>query len=201
MCIRDSPYPVGGAGRTPVRREAGSPAGRSACTSPRIPQDRRVAAARRRHRRTLRRSQGRTRAARQAYSRQRSLDRGDGQAVRLAAGNQGRAFRGGAGVNDARLVSVVAWNSATYYPDLMPVSRRAFLGAVPAALAAQPAAPAGINRRDIVSRHNPTLRALDPRSPLSVGNGEFAFTADLTGLQTFPQPYDCLLYTSPSPRD
>jgi hypothetical protein len=71
----------------------------------------------------------------------------------------------------------------------MPVSRRAFLGAVPAALAAQPAAPAGINRRDVVSRHNPTLRAIDPRSPLSVGNGEFAFTADPTGLQTFPQPY------------
>jgi hypothetical protein len=68
----------------------------------------------------------------------------------------------------------------------MPVSRRVFLGAVPIALAAQP----GLNRRDLVSRHNPTLRALDPRSPLSVGNGEFAFTADPTGLQTFPQPYE-----------
>jgi hypothetical protein len=67
----------------------------------------------------------------------------------------------------------------------MSVSRRVFLGAVPIALAAQP----GLNRRDLVSRHNPTLRALDPRSPLSVGNGEFAFTADPTGLQTFPQPY------------
>jgi hypothetical protein len=68
----------------------------------------------------------------------------------------------------------------------MPVSRRAFLAAVPVALAAQP----GLNRRDVVSRHNPTLHALDPRSPLSVGNGEFAFTADPTGLQTFPQPYE-----------
>src|ERR1019366_5102343 len=76
-----------------------------------------------------------------------------------------------------------------YYPDLMPVSRRAFLGAVPAALAAQSAAPAAINRRDVVSRHNPTLHEIDPRSPLSVGNGEFAFTADPTGLQTFPPPY------------
>ncbi len=72
----------------------------------------------------------------------------------------------------------------------MPLSRRAFLGTVPAALGAQSAAPAGINRRDVVSRHNPTLRELDPRSPLSVGNGEFAFTADPTGLQTFPQPYE-----------
>ncbi len=72
----------------------------------------------------------------------------------------------------------------------MAVSRRAFLGAVPTALAAQSVAPSRINRRDVVSRHNPTLRGIDPRSPLSVGNGEFAFTADPTGLQTFPQPYE-----------
>jgi hypothetical protein len=72
----------------------------------------------------------------------------------------------------------------------MPVSRRAFLGAVPAALAAQSAAPAGIDRRAVVSRHNPTLHGIDPQSPLSVGNGEFAFTVDPTGLQTFPQPYE-----------
>ena len=72
----------------------------------------------------------------------------------------------------------------------MPVSRRAFLGAVPAALAAQSASSTALNRRDIVSRHNPTLHGIDPRSPLSVGNGEFAFTADPTGLQTFPQPYE-----------
>ena len=30
---------------------------------------------------------------------------------------------------------------------------------------------------------------VDPRSPLSVGNGEFCFTADITGLQTFPDRY------------
>src|ERR1017187_7650968 len=75
----------------------------------------------------------------------------------------------------------------------MSVSRRAFLGAVPVALAAQSAAPGGINRRDVVSRHNPTLHGIDPRSPLSVGNGEFAFTVDPTGLQTFPQPYEAHL--------
>jgi hypothetical protein len=75
----------------------------------------------------------------------------------------------------------------------MSVSRRAFLGAVPVALAAQSAAPGGINRRDVVSRHNPTLHGIDPHSPLSVGNGEFAFTVDPTGLQTFPQPYEAHL--------
>ena len=72
----------------------------------------------------------------------------------------------------------------------MPVSRRAFLGAVPAALAAQSAKPAGIDRRAVVSRHNPTLHGIDPRSPLSVGNGELAFTVDPTGLQTFAHPYE-----------
>jgi hypothetical protein len=72
----------------------------------------------------------------------------------------------------------------------MPVTRRTFLGAVPAALAAQSAALGGIDRRGVVSRHNPALHGIDPRSPLSVGNGEFAFTADPTGLQTFPQPYE-----------
>src|SRR5260370_687626 len=63
-------------------------------------------------------------------------------------------------------------------------------GGGPAALAGESGAPAGFARRAVVSRHNPTLHGLDPRSPLSVGNGEFAFTADPTGLQTFPQPYE-----------
>jgi len=38
----------------------------------------------------------------------------------------------------------------------------------------------------LVTRHNVTLNKPDPLTPLSVGNGEFAFTADITGLQTFP---------------
>jgi hypothetical protein len=42
-----------------------------------------------------------------------------------------------------------------------------------------------IDRAALVSRHNPVMRQLDPLSPLTVGNGEFAFTADITGLQTF----------------
>src|SRR5712692_2056739 len=54
----------------------------------------------------------------------------------------------------------------------------------------QPEAPVLIDRLALVSRHNPVLRRLDPVSPLSVGNGEFAFTADITGLQTFPQEYE-----------
>jgi hypothetical protein len=47
-----------------------------------------------------------------------------------------------------------------------------------------------IDRAALVTRHNPTLRTLDTLSPLSLGNGEFAFSADITGLQTFPQEYE-----------
>jgi len=44
-----------------------------------------------------------------------------------------------------------------------------------------------IDRQTLVRRHNVTLNKPDPLTPLSVGNGEFAFTADITGLQTFPE--------------
>ncbi len=54
-----------------------------------------------------------------------------------------------------------------------------------------PVAPGAskIDRHALVTRHNPHLTALDPWAPLSVGNGEFAFTADVTGLQTFTAYY------------
>ena len=41
-----------------------------------------------------------------------------------------------------------------------------------------------IDRKRLVTRHNPILTAADPSSPLTVGNGGFAFTADVTGLQS-----------------
>jgi len=47
-----------------------------------------------------------------------------------------------------------------------------------------------INRRALVARHSPTVTGMEPLEPLTVGNGEFAFTADVTGLQTFPEPYE-----------
>jgi hypothetical protein len=46
-----------------------------------------------------------------------------------------------------------------------------------------------IDRHALVTRHNPHLTAIDPWAPLSVGNGEFCFTADVTGLQTFTDYY------------
>ncbi len=44
---------------------------------------------------------------------------------------------------------------------------------------------ASIDRKSLVQRHNPNITKFDPFSALTVGNGSFAFTADVTGLQTF----------------
>jgi hypothetical protein len=84
------------------------------------------------------------------------------------------------------------------------LSRREFIIAAGATIAAESASPPGvtarspiprgsagvIDRRSLIDRHRPVLHKLDPLSPLSIGNGEFAFTADITGLQTFPREYD-----------
>jgi hypothetical protein len=72
-----------------------------------------------------------------------------------------------------------------------------------------PQDPERIDRHTLVSRHNPTLSRFDPESPLSVGNGQFAFTVDVTGLQTFPEAFENTIplgtlsqwgwHTSPNP--
>jgi len=49
---------------------------------------------------------------------------------------------------------------------------------------------ASIDRHALVIRHNPVLHEFDPLNPFTVGNGEFAFTADATGLQTFPEAFE-----------
>lgn len=49
---------------------------------------------------------------------------------------------------------------------------------------------AAIDRKALVNRNNPNVNAFDSLASLSVGNGEFAFTVDATGLQTFPQKYN-----------
>lgn len=51
-------------------------------------------------------------------------------------------------------------------------------------LAAQP-----INRMLLVQRHTVINHSFDSLSSLSVGNGHFAFTTDITGLQSFPDAY------------
>ena len=53
--------------------------------------------------------------------------------------------------------------------------------------AVAPAAP--IDRQALAQRHNVTLTAIDRHAPIQLGNGDLGFTADITGLQTFPEQY------------
>lgn len=75
------------------------------------------------------------------------------------------------------------------------ITRRTFIGAVTATGGltkigfGQSKKTSKIDRFALVTRHNPILRKIEPLSPLSVGNGEFAFTCDVTGLQTFADDY------------
>ncbi|XOV91491.1 MAG: hypothetical protein ACFHWX_14900 [Bacteroidota bacterium] len=47
-----------------------------------------------------------------------------------------------------------------------------------------------IDRKSVVERNNVILNAVDTLGSLSVGNGEFAFTVDVSGLQSFPEVYE-----------
>ncbi|MFC5459335.1 hypothetical protein [Massilia niabensis] len=76
--------------------------------------------------------------------------------------------------------------------------RRLMLAAAAAAAVASPAlalpplagaATSRIDRKALVMRHNPVLTGVDPSAPLMLGNGNIGFTADITGLQTFTEPY------------
>ena len=46
-----------------------------------------------------------------------------------------------------------------------------------------------IDREALVKRHHVNIQTIDSLSSLSVGNGNFAFTVDATGLQSFPNSY------------
>ncbi|MEO6733481.1 MAG: hypothetical protein ABIN01_19820, partial [Ferruginibacter sp.] len=46
-----------------------------------------------------------------------------------------------------------------------------------------------INRKQVVERHSVVNTKFDSLASLSVGNGSFAFTVDVTGLQSFPDSY------------
>lgn len=46
-----------------------------------------------------------------------------------------------------------------------------------------------IDRFKLINKHNVILNEIDPLAPLSVGNGDFAYTADVTGMQSFEQYY------------
>ena len=46
-----------------------------------------------------------------------------------------------------------------------------------------------INRFDLVNRHNVVLHEIDPLAVMSVGNGDFAFNADVSGMQSLENYY------------
>ena len=46
-----------------------------------------------------------------------------------------------------------------------------------------------IDRKAVVNRNNPVITEADPLASLTVGNGHFATTVDVTGLQSFPFEY------------
>jgi hypothetical protein len=46
-----------------------------------------------------------------------------------------------------------------------------------------------INRKEVVQRHNIHINKYDSLASLTVGNGKFAYTTDITGMQTFPEAY------------
>ena len=48
---------------------------------------------------------------------------------------------------------------------------------------------ASIDRQAVVTRNNPIVSKADTLGALTVGNGHFAATVDVTGLQSFPQAY------------
>jgi hypothetical protein len=85
----------------------------------------------------------------------------------------------------------------------------AIAGLAATATLAAPAPP--IDREALVARHHPVIERYDPDASLTVGNGGFAFTADVTGLQTFAEhshrrgvPTETLArwawHTEPNPR-
>lgn len=46
-----------------------------------------------------------------------------------------------------------------------------------------------INRKAVLRRNNPKVTAIDTLASLSVGNGHFVTTVDITGMQSFPEVY------------
>lgn len=70
--------------------------------------------------------------------------------------------------------------------------RSLFFAAVctlPVSVAISCANASAIDRPALVDRNNPHITSIDTMASLSVGNGEFAVTVDVTGMQTFPEFY------------
>lgn len=67
--------------------------------------------------------------------------------------------------------------------------KRLVLGSIAVANLLSCNSPKNIDRQSVVTRHNVVNTAIDSLESLTIGNGAFAFTVDVTGLQTFPDRY------------
>lgn len=47
-------------------------------------------------------------------------------------------------------------------------------------------------KKEVVEKYNIKNESIDKYCPLSVGNGHFVFTCDVTGLQTLKEDYDVI---------
>jgi hypothetical protein len=65
----------------------------------------------------------------------------------------------------------------------------ALLATLPLMAACGGGATTPIDRHALLDRNNPQVTAFDSLASLTVGNGNFAYTVDATGLQTFPERY------------
>ena len=60
---------------------------------------------------------------------------------------------------------------------------------MPMMVAAQQQNTTTIDRHAVVNRNNPIINEFNPNASLTVGNGHFATTVDVTGLQSYPEVY------------
>lgn len=74
--------------------------------------------------------------------------------------------------------------SKVWMIELSKVWSLLFLTLVGASISGQ-----NIDRQKVYERHKVYVNKIDSLEALTVGNGNFAFTVDATGLQTFPQTY------------
>ncbi len=75
------------------------------------------------------------------------------------------------------------------YRLFLKVSRTAFLFTTLCIIFSLQIKAQAIDRFDLVNRHNVILKEIDPLAPLSLGNGDFAYTADVTGMQSMEHYY------------
>ncbi|QGH32984.1 glycoside hydrolase family 65 [Gracilibacillus salitolerans] len=52
-----------------------------------------------------------------------------------------------------------------------------------------------MDRKSVVQKHNPRIDQVESLAPLSIGNSQFGFSVDFTGLQTYPEMYETPLGT------